>query len=125
MGRSTGGARILNGDLVYVQEREDGFFGWGTPWHGSSPYCENDSVPICGLAVLKQGPENEIRPLGQFELLSQVADSLFYPQWVEGGMEICLEVADHLLERLPVWELSCRPDEGAVERMEETLMRTI
>ena len=119
------GARILNGDLVYVQEREDGFFGWGTPWHGSSPYCENDSVPICGLAVLKQGPENEIRPLGQFELLSQVADSLFYPQWVEGGMEICLEVADHLLERLPVWELSCRPDEGAVERMEETLMRTI
>lgn len=39
-------ALIINGDIVFVQETDDGFLGWGTPWHGSSPYCENTSVPL-------------------------------------------------------------------------------
>lgn len=34
-------ALIINGDIVFVQETEEAFLGWGTPWHGSSPYCEN------------------------------------------------------------------------------------
>lgn len=117
------GARIINGDIVYVQERAEGFYGLGTPWHGSSPYCENDSVPLAGLVVLKQRQENSIRPLSRFELVSRVADSLFYPQWAEGGMEICLEVLDHLLKALPVYELACRPDEEAVVLTEHTVVK--
>lgn len=115
-------ARIINGDIVYLQKREDAFYGIGTPWHGSSPYCENDRVTVCALVVLKQHKENRIRRLSQFELLSQVSDSLFYPQWTEGGMEQCLEVMDHLLSTLPVYELSCRPDEDAVALTEQAMV---
>ena len=101
-------ALIINGDIVFVQETSDGFLGWGTPWHGSSPYCENTSVPVAAMVVLKQAKENSIRELTGFEKVTEVSNSVFYPQWLEGGMELCLETLDHLLKKIPVYELSCK-----------------
>lgn len=114
-------ALIINGDIVFVQETQECFLGWGTPWHGSSPYCENASVPVHAMVVLKQAEENSIRELTGFEKVSEVSNSIFYPQWLENGMELCLETLDHLLREIPVYELSCRPDEAAVELTEQTI----
>ena len=114
-------ALIINGDVVFVQETPDAFLGWGTPWHGSSPYCENTSVPVKALIVLKQAPENSIRELTGFEKVTAVSNNVFYPRWLEGGMELCLETLNHLLSALPVYELSCRPDEEAVRLTEEAV----
>lgn len=117
-------ALIINGDIVFVQETEKEFLGWGTPWHGSSPYCENTSVPLRAMVVLKQAKENSIRELTGFEKVSEVSNHVFYPQWLENGMELCLETLDHLLTAIPVYELSCRPDEDAVRLTEETIFGT-
>ncbi len=114
-------ALIINGDVVFVQETPEAFLGWGTPWHGSSPYCENTNVPVCAMIVLKQAPENSIRELMGFEKVTAVSNSVFYPRWLENGMELCLETLDHLLTKLPVYELSCRPDEDAVKLTEATI----
>ena len=75
------GAVIINGDMVFVQETEDQFLGWGTPWHGSSPYCENASVPLEALVILKQSRENRIRRLEGFEMVAEVSNSVFYPTY--------------------------------------------
>ena len=115
-------ALIINGDVVFVQETKDAFLGWGTPWHGSSPYCENTSVPVHAMIVLKQAPENSIRELTGFEKVTAVSNNVFYPRWLENGMELCLETLDHLLTNIPVYELSCRPDEDAVRLTEETVL---
>lgn len=112
---------IINGDIVFVQETESGFLGWGTPWHGSSPYCENTSVPLKAMVVLKQSDQNSIRELTGFEKVTEVSNSVFYPQWLENGMELCLETLDHLLTSIPVYELRCRPDEDAVRLTEQTI----
>lgn len=117
-------ALIINGDIVFVQETEKEFLGWGTPWHGSSPYCENTSVPLRAMVVLKQAKENSIRELTGFEKVSEVSNHVFYPRWLENGMELCLETLDHLLTAIPVYELSCRPDEDAVRLTEETIFGT-
>ena len=117
-------ALIINGDIVFVQETPEGFLGWGTPWHGSSPYCENTSVPLKAMVVLKQAPENSIRELTGFEKVSEVSSSVFYPQWLENGMELCLETLDHLLTNIPVYQLSCRPDEDAVRLTEQAIFGT-
>ena len=114
-------ALIINGDVVFVQETENAFLGWGTPWHGSSPYCENTSVPVHAMIVLKQAPENSIRELTGFEKVTAVSNNVFYPRWLENGMELCLETLDHLLTKIPVYELSCRPDEDAVRLTEEAV----
>ena len=117
------GASILNGDMVFLQQTEDGFLGWGTPWHGSSPYCLNASVPVKALVVLKQAPENRLRELTGFEKVAEVSGSVFYPTWLEGGMELCAATLDRLLTDLPVYRLDNRADEAAVDLLAAELDR--
>ena len=111
------GAPILNGDMVFVQERQESdkrYLGWGTPWHGSSSYCLNASVPVKALVVLKQAPENRLRELTGFEKVAEVSSSVFYPTWLENGMELCTDTLNHLLTDMPVYRLDNRADEEAV-----------
>lgn len=107
-------ALIINGDMVFMEDKGDEFIGWGTPWHGSSPYCENTSVPVKALVVLKQGQENRIRKLEGFEKVSEVSNNIIYPMWIEDGMDLCLETLDHLLTHVPVYELVNKADEDSV-----------
>ena len=108
------GSSIINGDIGLVQRTDDGYVAWGTPWHGSSPYCLNASVLVKALVVLKQAPENHLRELTGFEKVSEVSGSVFYPTWLEDGMELCTDTLNHLLTDLPVYRLDNRADEDAV-----------
>lgn len=117
------GAQIINGDLAFVQKKENEFLGWGTPWHGSSPYCMNASVPVAALIVLKQAEKNSLRRLTGFTMVSEVSQSVFYPLWLEGGTELCLETLDALLRQIPVYELACRPDEASVSLLYRELIQ--
>ena len=117
------GSLIINGDMGYVQETQDGFTAWGTPWHGSSPYCLNASVPVKALVVLKQAPENRLRELTGFEKVSEIAGSVFYPTWLENGMELCTDTLNHLLTDLPVYRLDNRADRESVEILAKELDR--
>lgn len=117
------GADIVNGDLVFVQQTDDGFLGWGTSWHGSSPYCINRAVPLKALVVLKQSKENRIQELTGFEKVSEVSNNVFYPTWLDDGMEICMEILNNLLLQLPVYRLDNRADVEAVEILEQEIKR--
>lgn len=111
-------AEIINGDVGYVQRTEKGYFAWGTPWHGSSPYCINTSVPLKALVVLKQSPSNSLRELTGFEKVMEVSESVLYPTWIEDGVELCVDTLNQFLLDLPVYRLDNCADEKAVELLE-------
>ena len=115
------GAEIINGDMVFVKHESDYFLGCGSPWHGSSPYCLNRQVPISALIVLKQSQQYSIRRLTGFEMVSTVLNSVFLPSWYQEGYKAACDTVDALLRTIPVYELSCRPDEDAVRLTEETV----
>ena len=117
------GSLIINGDMGYVKETKDGFTIWGPPWHGSSPYCENTSAPLRAIVVLKQAPYNKLRRLTGFEMVQEVSNNVFYPQWMENGMELCLSTLDALLTGIPVYRLDNRADEEGVRMLAEELDR--
>lgn len=112
-------AEIINGDMVFVKQESDHFLGCGSPWHGSSPYCLNRQVPLSALIVLKQSQQNSIRRLTGFEMVSTVLNSVFLPSWYQAGYKAALNTVDILLRTVPVYELSCRPDEDTVRLTEE------
>lgn len=115
------GADIINGDMVFVKQEPDYFLGCGSPWHGSSPYCLNRQVPLSALIVLKQSQENSIRCLSGIEMVSTVMNSVFLPSWYTEGYKAACDTLDALLRTVPVYELSCRPDEDAVRLTEGTV----
>lgn len=114
-------AVIINGDMALVKEEEHLFTGYGCPWHGSSPYCENRQVPLCGIIVLEQDKENSIERLSGIAMIERMMRNIFLPQWYEEGIKAALETVDHLLSSVPVYLLRCRPDAEAVEITERTL----
>lgn len=115
------GASIINGDVGFVQRTKEGYLAWGTPWHGSSPYCINTSVPLKALVVLKQAPVNKLRELYGFEKVAEVSGSIMYPNWMPDGRELCVDTLNHLLSDLPVYRLDNRADLEAVELLEKEL----
>ena len=114
-------ALIINGDIGYVEKTENGFLAWGTPWHGSSPYCVNKSVPVAAMVVLKQSSENTLRRLRGFEMVTEVSGSVFYPTWLEDGMELCTATLNDLLTTVPVYLLENKADEEAVNLLADEL----
>ncbi len=115
------GADILNGDMVFVRENPDGFYGYGSPWHGSSPYCMNAKVKLRALITLEQASENSIRRLSGFDVLQGIMDQVFLPHWYPEGMTPCLDTLNDLLAQIPVYHLACRPDEDAVQLLKNEL----
>lgn len=114
-------AVIINGDMALLREEDGKFTGYGCPWHGSSPYCENSHVPICGIVVLEQALENTIEKLDGLPLVSRLMNNIFLPKWYEKGVEAVMETMDHLASEVPVHLLRCRPDEDAVSLVESVL----
>lgn len=74
----------------------------------------NQSVPVNAIIVLKQGAENKIRKLNGLEMVSEVGKNLFYPKWVDHGTEMALDILNHLLTHVPVYELTNKADEDSV-----------
>lgn len=117
------GSTIINGDMGYVQHGREDCVAWGTPWHGSSPYCLNTSVPVKAIVVLKQSKENRLRELDGFEKVREISSSVFYPTWLEEGMELCMDILDNILTCVPVYRLDNRADQEGVALLAAELDR--
>lgn len=113
------GASIVNGDRA-VLRFEDGPMVFGYPMSGSSDDCNNRTLPLAALVRLRQAPENSIRRLSGRELLRTVLNGSYHdpkhPEDLLRKTDIALQ-----FEHAPVFELSCRPDVGAVELLERTI----
>ncbi|MEE3378080.1 MAG: hypothetical protein VZR35_06335, partial [Lachnospiraceae bacterium] len=107
-------ARILNGDKVFISREEDGFYAYGSPWAGSSPYRENHGAPMRAVIVLQKGENNEIRRLRGEELLRFFVPNIFLPYWEGTLLDAALGTLDALISAVPVYLLTCRADEEAV-----------
>lgn len=114
------GAEILNGDRAVVGLREEQPFAFGFPMSGSSEYCVNRSLPLSCIVSLKQGPENIIRRLKGRDALRVLLNGTYsdpkHPEDFARNMNTAIS-----LLCVPVFELSCRPDVGAVEALEQAL----
>jgi hypothetical protein len=106
------GARYLNDDKPALRLVDGVWMAYGTPWSGKHDLSSPEGAPLGGIAFLKRGEENAIRPMPANKavpnLMVQSLWKLNKPQ-----METQLQLADHLLRTVPVWELTCRNDDDA------------
>ena len=115
------GALIVYGDACLLRRMEDGWHAFGTPVHGSSPYCENREAPLSALVVLKQGKENRLERLDAFSALSECLPEFYRPRMDPETEDTFWKAADSLFREIPVYKLTCRPDREATELVKETI----
>jgi hypothetical protein len=120
------GAEILNGDKVFLGLREDApgqVLAYGNPWNGSSPYRVNRRVPLKAIVTLKRSPRKYVRPLDELEATFAYTPRVFMPTWDVALTEKVMETLGEMMPMVPVYEMSCNPDESAVIMLEQVLFK--
>lgn len=114
-------ALIINGDRVTCTCEDGGWIGYGLPWSGTSGEQINRKVKIDAFVKLERGQVNEAEEVGMMEAFPFVWQFIQRPVWDQELSEKALELTDDFLGKVPIIRLTCRPDAGAVDALEERL----
>lgn len=112
---------IINGDRSILSCDGEIPEVHGLPFCGTSKICRNVSAPLCAAVVLRQGGENRIRRLGAAEAVKLLMSECAVSPWDREGTGNILDLLIRITERIPVYLLSCLPDDSAVRLLRQTL----
>lgn len=116
-------AEILNGDRALIRNHGESILAYGSCFAGSSGIYRKESVPLKAVVILEQAAQNRLMPirgsLAFGRLYSQILSNPWNPEFVE---RLTLELSK-LLEKVPVYLLSCRPDEESVLLLKREIER--
>lgn len=119
--RQHAGAEILNGDRAMIRREEGAYRVYGSPYAGTSGIYTNRSAPVRAIVVLSQGPENRLERLKPAAAFSRIYSESTVPSWNAAFVDRFSTLLVDLIEKVPVYHLSCRPDAGAVQVLRRML----
>ena len=117
------GAEIVNGDRAVVRLADSLFLAEGIPFAGSSKYCNNRSLPVQAIVYLGQDSKTTIRKLRGYEAFYKIWEGVSVNTWDKTDMESVSSMVQKVAEGIPIYHLTCTPDESAVIALEEVLRK--
>lgn len=113
-------AEIINGDKAGILV-ENGVYACGVPFCGTSGICKNKTLPLGAIVLLSQSAENSIKRLTGLEALQGVLQNVYLDLIAPNEQQMIFDLLIELLKTVPVYHLSCTPDENAVTALENAL----
>lgn len=114
-------AKVLNGDKTVLHICPDQVTAWGSPYAGTSGIYRNESAPAAAIVSLRQGKENTIRRLRGREALMELMPRMATAPWAGPWHMNAMDLAIQLVQTIPVYQLTCRPDRDAAELTKQTI----
>lgn len=112
------GSRQINGDRPILAHAKDGWLAWGSPYAGSSNCHVNESCPVTAIIMLRQAGQCSLRRLPPSEAFRAIWPQLTMHSWDRRQIVDASALAIELTGSVPVYELSCTPNEEAVRALE-------
>lgn len=119
------GARQINGDRPVLALDNGVWRAWGAPFAGSSGVHVNDSCTVSAIVMLRQAKQCALRRLNAREAFRALWAGLALHSWDRDYLEKASSLTVELMASVPVYELSCTPDEQAVICLEEALRKEL
>ena len=116
------GTELVNDDNPVVRIIDGEARVYGSPWSGKTPCYRNVDFPIGGIVKLKQAPHNEIRRLKPVEAYVAMAMSISGLRWKKQMGDGLHQTENLLTATVPIWHLSCLPDQNAAEICSKTII---
>lgn len=116
-------AEIASNDRTLIQKEKAGFYTYGYPVDGSSPVYSNQRIPLAAVVVLKQGKENKTERLPAGKALKHLMEQTVADAWNTDELISLQNLWMDLLEKYPVYLLTCTPDQRAVLCLKDRLMK--
>ncbi len=117
------GAQVLNGDRAIACRVGERFAASGVPFSGSSGICFNKTVPLQAIVYLSQAPATCICSLRGIRAFRAIWEGCSLHTWNRDDVEACTRTLTDLVQEIPVYHLSCTPDESAVRALETELRK--
>lgn len=118
-------ADIYNGDRTIIRKIEGKYYGFGSPYAGSSGIYRNESAPIKAIVVIEQGPDNVIRRLRGREAFLPLFRETLMNTWNKEYMEKMTDLLMDAACQIPVYHLFCRPDQDAVNMVKNEILKEL
>ena len=115
------GTELVNDDNPVVRIIDGEARVYGSPWSGKTPCYRNVDYPIGGIVKLKQAPFNEIRRMKAVEAYVALAMSISGMRWNTKMGDGLHHTENLLTATVPIWHLSCLPDQNAAELCQTTI----
>ena len=115
------GTKIINGDRAAVRIVDGQIFAEGIPFAGSSQYCENRSLPIDAIVYLGQALQTTIRKIEGYQAFMKIWEGVSVNFWDKKDVEQVSNVVSKVVQGVPIFHLTCTPDESAIIALEDAL----
>ena len=106
---------ILSDDRVIIRKKADGYWIYGTPWHGDGLGASPKAVPLDRIFILNQALDNKLSPLGPLEMITKLFVRSFPTYWNADGMAFTLKFLEELSHSVQCYEFSFLPDQSAID----------
>ena len=118
-------AELLNGDRPIVGQKDGTWYGWGSPYAGSSRCYVNEGCPVSAVVMLEQASSSAAERLPLAQAFRKIYSGLTVNSWDSFFSVTAFDLAVKLAEEVPVYRLSCTPDETAVKVLKDRLQKDL
>lgn len=115
-------AEIVCNDRTLIKRQEEGWKTYGYPIDGSEPVRSSQVNSLGGVVLLKKGAENNVQELEYGKAISLLIRQVVMDCWSSAARSGAMEMLISLLKEIPVFLLTCTPDECAVTVLERKLI---
>lgn len=115
------GAEIINGDRAVIRLIDGKPYACGIPFAGSSTYCKNKTLHLEAIVFLGQAPSTSISRLTGISAFTRIWHECTVNTWNPEDVDKATGIVLDILSKVPVFHLTCTPDESAVTALEDAL----
>ena len=84
-------------------------------WHGDYEKVAPHGVPLKTAYFLRRAKTNKIEQLRGTEAVSKLLSHCFFPYWETEGMQFILDFCDHVVKKIPCYDLGFVRNKKIVE----------
>lgn len=109
-------AVVLTDEISYIRRIDSGYRAYGTPFAGElARPGANASAPLQMVCLLKQGPQNRLRPASRCRVIRSLMRHVLFFAHDNELVEQVLDSVVHFASRVEVMEMEFMPDHRAWE----------
>lgn len=109
------GAQVMCSDRTVLRFVDGLWHAYGYPVDGSSPVSRPGRCRISAIISLRQAEENQLCRLSAASALLSLAGQTVMDTWNSAFRTRAVLLLSDLLERIPVYQLDCLPEDSAVD----------
>lgn len=115
-------AEIVCNDRTLLHKNNGIWHTYGYPLDGSEPVRSNQVNVLGCIVLLEQGTENKVQRVRPGKAISRMMEQIIIDCWNCKERTLAVELIMDLLNDIPVYLLTCTPDERAVKVLKAKLI---